>query len=84
MLVAAFVAAVVLPFLPVDTVDVNFSTAMVLFGWALWAALSIRCTDQPQRWAVVPAIFMTVAGVLALVARTPWWTPWVGSGRPLW
>jgi pimeloyl-ACP methyl ester carboxylesterase len=71
-LVAGFVAAVILPFLPVGTVDVNFSTAMVLFGWALgWAllaVLSIRFTDQPQRWAVAPAIFMAVAGVLVLVA----------------
>ena len=71
-LVAGFLAAEILPFLPVGTVDVNFSTAMVLFGWALgWAllaALSIRFTDQPQRWAVVPAVFMAVAGALALVA----------------
>lgn len=71
-LVAGFAAALILPFLPVGTPDVNFSTAMVLFGWALgWAllaVLSIRFTDQPQRWAVVPAIFMAVAGVLVLVA----------------
>ncbi len=71
-LAAGFVAAVVLPFLPLGTVDVNFSTAMVLFGWALgWAllaVLSIRFTDQPQRWAVAPAIFMAVAGALVLVA----------------
>jgi pimeloyl-ACP methyl ester carboxylesterase len=70
-LAAGFVAAVILPFLPVGTVDVNFSTAMVLFGWALgWAllaTLSVRFTDQPQRWAVVPAIFMAVAGALVLV-----------------
>lgn len=71
-LAAGFAAAVILPFLPVGTVDVNFSTAMVLFGWAIgWAllaALSIRFTDQPQRWAVVPAVFMAVAGALVLVA----------------
>ena len=71
-LAAGLVAAAILPFLPVGTVDVNFSTAMVLFGWALgWAllaVLSIRFTDQPQRWAVVPAIFMAVAGALVLVA----------------
>ena len=71
-LVAGFAAALILPFLPVGTPDVNFSTARVLFGWALgWAllaVLSIRFTDQPQRWAVVPAIFMAVAGVLVLVA----------------
>ncbi|HEX5524258.1 MAG TPA: hypothetical protein VFX53_12485, partial [Pedococcus sp.] len=65
-LAAGFVAAVILPFVPVGTVDVNFSTAMTLFGfafgWALLAVLSTRFTDQPQRWAVVPSIFMAVAG----------------------
>jgi pimeloyl-ACP methyl ester carboxylesterase len=71
-LVAGFAAAVIFPFLPVGTVDVDFSTAMVLFGWALgWALLAVlstRFSDQPQRWAVVPAIFMAVAGALVLVA----------------
>ena len=71
-LAAGFAAAVILPFLPVGTVDVNFSTAMVLFGfalgWALLAVLSTRFTDQPQRWAVAPAIFMALSGVLVLVA----------------
>jgi pimeloyl-ACP methyl ester carboxylesterase len=70
-LVAGFAAGFILPFLPVGTVDVNFSLAMVLLGWALgWAlvmVLSTRFTDQPQRWAVVPAIFMAVAGALVLV-----------------
>ena len=70
-LVIGFVASVLLPFLPVGTVDVSFATAMVLFGWALgWAllaGLSTRFTDQPQRWAVVPAIFMAVAGLSILV-----------------
>jgi pimeloyl-ACP methyl ester carboxylesterase len=71
-LAAGFLAAVILPFLPVGTVDVNFSTAMVLFGfafgWALLAVLSIRFTEQPQHWAVAPAIFMAVAGALVLLA----------------
>lgn len=70
-LAVGFAAALIFPFLPIGTVDVNFSTAMVLFGWALgWvllAVLSTRFTDQPQRWAVVPAIFMAVAGALVLV-----------------
>jgi pimeloyl-ACP methyl ester carboxylesterase len=70
-LAAGFVAALILPFLPVGTVDVDFSLAMVLFGWALgWAllaVLSIRFTE-PQRWAVVPAIYMAVAGALVFVA----------------
>ena len=34
------------------------------------AALSVRCTNQPQRWAVVPAAAMTATG-LALVALDP-------------
>lgn len=71
-LAAGFAAAVILPFLPVGTVDVDFSTAMVLFGfalgWALMAVLSTRFTDQPQRWAVAPAIFMGLSGALALLA----------------
>ncbi len=71
-LTVGFLAALILPFLPVATVDVNFATAMVLFGWALgWALLALlstRFTDQPQRWAVVPATFMAVAGALVLVA----------------
>src|SRR3954447_13545261 len=75
-LVAGFVAAGVLPFLPVGTVDVDFSTAMVLFGWALgWALLAVlstRFTEQPQRWAVVPAIFMALSGALVLLAPEAW------------
>jgi pimeloyl-ACP methyl ester carboxylesterase len=71
-LFAGFVAAVILPFLPADTVDADFATAMVLFGWAfgwaLLAVLSIRFTDQPQRWAVAPAIFMALSGALLLLA----------------
>ena len=71
-LAAGFAAAVILPFLPVGTVDVDFATAMVLFGfalgWALLAVLSVRFTDQPQRWAMAPAIFMVLSGVLVLLA----------------
>ena len=71
-LCAGFAAALILPFLPADTVDADFATAMVLFGfafgWALMATLSIMFTDQPQPWAVVPAIFMALSGVLVLLA----------------
>ena len=28
------------------------------------AVLSVRFTDQPQRWAVVPAVFLGVSGIL--------------------
>src|SRR3954466_11605994 len=37
---------------------------------ALLATLSILWTDQPQRWAALPAGFMTVAGT-ALIAFAP-------------
>src|SRR3954449_4805098 len=72
-LAAGFAAAVILPFLPAGRVDDSFATAMVLFGfavgWALLAVLSTRFTDQPQRWALVPAVVMAVAAVLLPVAR---------------
>jgi pimeloyl-ACP methyl ester carboxylesterase len=71
-LAVGLVTAVILAFLPVETVDADFSTAMVLFGfglgWALMAVLSTRFTDQPQRWAVAPAIFMLLSGALVLLA----------------
>ena len=34
-------------------------------GWAMLALLSIRLTDVPQRWAMVPAAVMSVGGVTA-------------------
>jgi pimeloyl-ACP methyl ester carboxylesterase len=40
-------------------------------GWAMLAILSVRLTDQPQRWAVAPALFMGVGGLLLLVFGSP-------------
>jgi pimeloyl-ACP methyl ester carboxylesterase len=37
------------------------------FGWALLALLSTRWTDQPQRWAAVPAAFMALFGTGLIV-----------------
>src|SRR5438094_5861200 len=39
-------------------------------GWALLAVLSTRWSDQPQRWAIVPAALMAVAGAGLLVFRS--------------
>jgi pimeloyl-ACP methyl ester carboxylesterase len=39
-------------------------------GWALLAVLTTRWTDQPQRWATVPAIVMAATGA-GLLAFTP-------------
>src|SRR2546421_8182702 len=38
-------------------------------GWALLAVLSIRWSDQPQRWAVVPAALMALARASLLLFR---------------
>ena len=38
-------------------------------GWAMLAWLSGRRSDQPQRWALVPAIFMATLGLAHLVIR---------------
>src|SRR5438132_13028895 len=38
-------------------------------GWALLAVLSIRWSDQPQRWAVVPAALMALTGATLLLFR---------------
>ncbi len=39
-------------------------------GWALIALLSIRFTNEPQRWALVPAGILGVTGI-ALIAFAP-------------
>lgn len=36
-------------------------------GWAAIALLSVRWTDQPQRWAAVPAIAMGLVGIGLLI-----------------
>jgi pimeloyl-ACP methyl ester carboxylesterase len=40
------------------------------FGWAMLAELSMRRTNQPQRWALVPAVGMGIVGA-ALLAFAP-------------
>jgi len=49
--------------------DVISGTALLAFasGWALLAVLSMRRTDQPQRWAAVPAAFMASVGAVLLI-----------------
>jgi pimeloyl-ACP methyl ester carboxylesterase len=33
-------------------------------GWAMLAVLTVRFSDQPQRWAAAPALFMGLGGLL--------------------
>ena len=62
------VALVAAPFIPAR---LSVLTGVVLlafaFGWALLTVLSVRLSDQPQRWAAAPAVFLTVAGLIALL-----------------
>ncbi len=78
-LAAGLVAALLLPFVPFvpsAAVDQNFATGMVLLGfalgWTLLAVLSVRLTDQPQRWAAAPALFMGLGGALVLFLPDSW------------
>src|SRR3954451_15519833 len=66
-LTAGLVAALLLVAAPFIQVQENDITGAVLLGfavgWAMLAVLSARFTNQPQRWAVVPAIFLGISGV---------------------
>ena len=68
---AGLVLAVVLVAAPFIPAKENVLTGVVLLafalGWALLAVLSVRLSDQPQRWAAAPAVFMAVAGLISLL-----------------
>ena len=63
---AGLVGATLLVIAPLAPAEEHSQTGMVLLGfalgWALLAVLSIRFSDQPQRWAAAPAMFMAVVG----------------------
>jgi pimeloyl-ACP methyl ester carboxylesterase len=70
-LAAGLVAALALVATPFIPAKEHVLTGVVLlgfaFGWALLVVLSVRFTDQPQRWAVAPAVFFAVAGLISLL-----------------
>jgi pimeloyl-ACP methyl ester carboxylesterase len=72
-LITGFVAAVVLVIGPFGGAQEHVIMGTALLGWAagwtLLAFLSRRWSDQPQRWAAVPAMLMALAGVSLLVFR---------------
>ena len=69
LLAAGVLAA--MPFIPPEPSEL---TGAVLcgfaLGWAILGALSLRFTDQPQRWAWTPAVVMGLGG-LSLIAFGP-------------
>ncbi|MGZ4664171.1 MAG: alpha/beta fold hydrolase [Frankiaceae bacterium] len=71
-LATGLVAALLLPFAPFVPAQESAVTGAVLcgfaLGWAMLAVLSVRFTDQPQRWAVVPALFMGLGGLLLIAS----------------
>jgi pimeloyl-ACP methyl ester carboxylesterase len=69
-LAVGLVAAVLLVIVPLVPAEGDAVLGVVLcgfaLGWAMLAVLSARLTDQPQRWAVGPALFMGLGGLLLL------------------
>jgi pimeloyl-ACP methyl ester carboxylesterase len=69
-LATGLIAALLLTAAPFISAGENDVTGALLcgfaVGWAMLAVLSTRFTDQPQRWAVAPALFMGLGG-LALI-----------------
>lgn len=67
---AGLLAAVLLVAAPFVPAEISALTGAVLcgfaVGWALLALLSDRFTDQSQRWAWAPALFMGVGGPLLI------------------
>ena len=70
-LAAGLVAALGLVLGPLGGAQEHVITGTVLLAfassWALLATLSLLWSDQPQRWAVMPAAFMGLAGAGLLV-----------------
>jgi pimeloyl-ACP methyl ester carboxylesterase len=67
-LATGVLGALLLVFAPFVSVTLSAITGAVLcgfsVGWATLLGLSSRFTDQPQRWAAAPALFMGVGGAL--------------------
>jgi pimeloyl-ACP methyl ester carboxylesterase len=74
-LATGFVVALVLaaaPFIPAEESRVLGAVLCgFALGWAMLAVLSVRFTDQPQRWAAAPAVFTGVGGLLLVGFGAP-------------
>ena len=61
-------------------------------GWSMLAALSDRYTNQPQKWAYVPAAYMSLVGLFLLLVRPGngvirtlgWVWPFLVAGLVVW
>src|SRR5438270_13473325 len=70
-LITGFVVALVLVIGPFGGAQEHVIMGTALLGWALgWGllvVLSTRWSHQPQRWAIVPAALMALAGACLLI-----------------
>ena len=92
-LVGGLIGALVLIAGPLAGSREHVITGSVLLAfavsWAMLAVLSARWTDQPQRWAYVPAAFMALSGgVILVLAATGnelgWLWPPVVAALAIW
>jgi pimeloyl-ACP methyl ester carboxylesterase len=93
-LLVGLVLAVVVVLVPVVPERTSSLTGAILvafgIGWALLAVLSVKLTEQPQRWTVAPAAFMGLAagvafsGSAALHAVFGWVWPLLLAGIVVW
>jgi pimeloyl-ACP methyl ester carboxylesterase len=69
-LATGLVAALLLVAAPFIPAEESAMTGAVLcgfaLGWTMLAVLSVRFTDQPQRWAAAPAVLMGAGGLVLL------------------
>jgi pimeloyl-ACP methyl ester carboxylesterase len=74
-LATGLIAALLLIAAPFISPEENDVTGALLcgfaVGWALLAILSTLYTDQPQRWAAGPALFMGLGGLLLIGVGSP-------------
>ena len=74
-LATGLVAALLLTAAPFIPAEERAITGAVLcgfaLGWAMLAVLSVRFTDQPQRWAAAPALLMGLGGLLLVGFGSP-------------
>jgi hypothetical protein len=68
-LIAALVLAVVVFGGAAEPVITGVVLVAFGLGWVMLALLSSRRTSQPQRWALVPAVFMGAVGLAYLIFR---------------
>src|SRR5262245_42359434 len=92
-MIGGLVGAIALVVGPLAGAPEHIITGRVLLvfaaAWASLAVLSERRTDQPQRWAFVPAAVMAVAGASILVFaptgnQLGWVWPPVVAGLAVW